>query len=250
MAEEAEAGHFCRHAMRMASEDPLWARAREDLVVVYDQDREDVFLWEHAVRVARAVGQIAQGPELREAALDHHALTAAALYHDTGWIVQFRDGTVSHADILANPTSDLQRDLGVSLMEKRLADLLPARVLRRAAECIRGLQQRDKALPETRILSDADNLDQIGTLFLWRLVRRYVAEGKGVQAALDTWRCRQQYGYWQARLDKFCFESVRELARKRFSALADFMAALDREHDGEDLPPGPSIGGGLVVRRT
>jgi 5'-deoxynucleotidase YfbR-like HD superfamily hydrolase len=229
----------------MAKKEPIWARAREDLVIDFGQGQEDVFLWEHTERVTRTTAQIAaRAPELRGNEVDLQVLTAAALYHDAGWIVQLRDEAVARTGILCSPLSDLQRDLGASLMEQRLAGLLPAGVLRRAGECIRQLQRRDVAAPEAQILYDADTLDQVGTLVLCRLLRRYGFEGKGLQAFLDTWKSQQEYGYWKARLESFRFASVRKLAEGRFAALKSYMSALLREHDGDDLgQPPPDAGG-------
>jgi hypothetical protein len=236
----------------MAKKDPIWARAQEDLVIDLGQGHGDVFLWEHTDRVTRTAGRVAaKAPELSETDVDLQVLTAAALYHDAGWIVQLRDGAVARTDILCSPLSDLQRDLGASLMEERLAGLLPAGVLRRAGDCIRQHQRRDDAFPEAQILYDADTLDQVGTVVLCRLLRRYSFEGKGLQAFLDTWKSQQEYGYWTARLESLRYASVRKVAVGRFAALKSYVSALDREHDGDDLgPPPPDAGGAKTPAPT
>ncbi len=219
----------------MANEELMWARARDGLVIPDGRGDGDVFLWEHTVRVTRAARHIAGAPDVPHSELDLAALVAAALYHDMGWAAQFREGILTRAEILAKPTSDAQRDLAVTLLEKQLADLLSPGSLKRAAEAVRTYSRRDCALVEAAVLADARGLDEIGALSLWHTVRRHVMEGKGVQAALDTWQRQQEYRFWKARLDSFRFDSVRELARRRFERFEVFMAALAEEHTGQDL---------------
>lgn len=218
----------------MAAQDPIWSCARDDLVIVDDQGHADI-LWEHAVRVVHLGEWLISQPDVPRDRVDRAVLTAAALYHDAGWMVQFREGNISRTDILGRSTSDLQRELGATRMEERLLKLLPPGVLKRAADCIRSFHWRDERFVEAQILFDADNLDQIGPL-LWSQIMRQGLEGKGVQAAIDTWHRRKEYSFWDARIDALRFESARKAARRRLKEMDRSMAELARQHRGEDLP--------------
>ena len=226
--------------MTMANEDVMWTRAREGLVISDGRGGEDVFMWEHTVRVTQAARQVAGGPDVPQADLDLDALTAAALYHDAGWAMQYRQGLINRAELLAKPTSDPLREAGAGLLETELAGVLSPGSLKRAAEAVCSHSQRKCELAEALVLGDAHSLDEIGTLSFWHTVRRQAMEGKGVQAALDTWKRQKEYRFWEARIDNFRFESVRELARRRIQRLESFMAALASEHNGGDLRAAPS----------
>ncbi len=224
----------------MASQNSIWSCARDDLVVLDDQGHADVFLWEHASRVARTAEWIAEQPDVPQDRVDLSVLLAASLYDGAGWAVQLREGVVCRTDLLGKAATDVQRDLAASLMEKRLAKLMPGGVLQRAAECIRTSHPRHSDLVEAQILADADNLDQIGPLLLCQIVRRQGLEGGGVQAAIDTWNRRKEYRYWDARIDAFCFESARKVAHQRLKEIDRYMTELGRQHLGQDLVPAVS----------
>lgn len=219
----------------MANEDAMWTRARKGLVISNGRGGEDVFIWEHTVRVTRVARQIAGSPDVPQAELDLAALTAAALYHDAGWAMQYRQGLITRTELLAKPTSDLLREAGAGLLETELAGVLAPGSLKRAAEAVCSHSQRKCELAEALVLGDAHSLDEIGTLSLWHTFRRHAMEGKGLQAALDTWQRRKEYRFSKARIDDFRFESVRELARRRVQRFESVMAALASEHNGEDL---------------
>lgn len=224
----------------MANLDAIWARARDDLVIACAQGDEDLFLWEHSVRVARNAQLITRLPDVSDDSLSETVIVVAALYHDAGWAVRFRDGEVQRCDILVRPAPETHPDQGAMLMESSLAKLVSAEVVGRAANVIRSLKRRDAATLEARIVADADNLDEFGALALWPNIRRGALDGRGVQAALDTWRRRKEYQFWTARLnDSFHFGAVREFAQKRLEAYEKFMEALEIQHLGKDLPGGP-----------
>ena len=218
----------------MTTEDSIRPRAREDLVIVVDADRDDVVLWERAVRVSRSAGWIADLPEASDDDSDRRAVLAAALYHDAGWAIQFRDGGIARAEILYKPTNDKQRELAAELLAARLADLLSPGSLDIACQAVRQANRRDTDLLEARILSDALNLDEIG-MALWQIVRRHAMDGTGVEVALDTWQRRNEYGYWDARIKRFRYEPVRQKAVEHLTGVENYMIALARHHFGPDV---------------
>ena len=219
----------------MAEQIPIWARAREDLVLLDDQGHEDVFLWEHSVRVARSTRVIAAMPEVPGDKLDHTVLTAAALYHDAGWAIGVRRHELARAAVFARATTKEQRELAADLLEERLADKLPPQALRRSVDCIDALNRRNADIPEAQVLADADYLDQIGPLLLCQVVRRLGVAGKGVQATIDAWLTRKSYHFWDSWIEAFHFDSVRAVARDRLAKVDRFMSDLARQHGGEDL---------------
>ncbi|MHC4065280.1 MAG: hypothetical protein ACYSUQ_11510 [Planctomycetota bacterium] len=219
----------------MPDEDAIWARAREDLVLIDDQGREDVFLWEHHLRVARSTQAIAALPEAPGDKLDHTALTAAALYHCAGWAIQLRQQAVTRKDILCRIANRQQRELAAGLLEQRLAGAVPAPSLRRAQESIEAMDEPGTNIGEARVLADAEYLDHIAPLLQCKIVRRLGLEGKGVQATIDDWVARKDYHYFDGLIEAFHFDTVRTVARRRLEKVDRFMADLAHQHSGEDL---------------
>ena len=229
----------------MTNLDAIWNQARSDLVIIAKNGDQDLFLWEHSAQVARYARLIARCPIVEEQSPDELAIMAAALYHDAGWSASFRDGEVARTDILTRAAPDTHREKGASLMERSLAGLVPGKTLRRASEAVRALNDRAVELVEAHVVADADNLGEFCLLALWTTARRSMLDGKGVQAAIDTWHRRKEYQFWTARLnDSFRFAPVRELARTRLARFERAMAELEEHYLGTDITVVLSAGRG------
>lgn len=214
----------------------LSALARALLVIQEPDGRTDPWVWEHSERVERLTRWIARQRELASRTVDLEALAVAALFHDAGWVVQFRQGQLTRLQMLCRPTSDIQRELGAAFMSEHAGHLIPGASLERARTAIR--QCNDRATPsiEGRILADAENLDDVGAIQIVKQVRHYASEGRAVGQMLGVWARQHEYQYWEMRLkDYFHYPSVRELARARLTSADRFMSALLSEQGGEDV---------------
>lgn len=216
--------------------DKIESRARAVLSVTTEFDGEDIFLWEHSMRVAHNARCIAGFPEVCDVPPDLVAVTAAALYHEVGWIERLRSREIRRVELLIRPRIASQSEEAAMMLERSLSDLLPQESLTRALEAVRSLYDRDAESVEARIVSEADNLDQFGLLSLWLVIRRGIVDGKGVQNVIDTWKSRKDFGYWKALLDdSFQLPSVRAVAEERLDQLEHLMEGLELQHLGEDL---------------
>ena len=75
-------------------------------------------------------------------------------------------------------------------------------------DIIRHAHDAATTISEVWFLSDADSLDDIGGLGVWRDLKRSVMEGRAVEDAVRAWQRREQYGYWEARIrDAFRLET-------------------------------------------
>ena len=207
-------------------------------MIPFGRNRSDVFLWEHAVRVTSTALRIAHLPELASQQVDLDVLQAAALYHDSGWVVQFREGQITREDVLAKLPTPVQRELAASLFEESLTELLPAETLAGASACIRMLNDHDVDVAEAWIIVEADNLEECGPLSLLRLWRRHTFEGKGLQAIVERWQTQRRYGYWDARInDTIRLDAVKKIARQRLKALDRVVEELRRHDIADDIAP-------------
>jgi len=220
----------------MTDLDAIWNRARADLVINTESGDQDVFLWEHCARVARTAQAIRKFPAVREQASDEIAIVAAALYHDAGWIVQLEEGQIGRTEILVRAPGEAMREQGALLMERSLTGMIPDDSRKRASEVIRTLHDRGMKLIESHVVADSENLEEFCLLAFWPTIRRGAREGKGVQAAIDTWRRKKEYQFWTARINEsFRFGVVRELARQRLAKYERAMVELEECHQGDDI---------------
>lgn len=211
-------------------------RAHADLTLTNSLGEGDTFLWEHSLRVAQSALSISRLKEVREHHPDEQVVYAASLYHASGWAIQVRSGKIDRGQVLLGPLSESAVEEGAALLESRLSNLIPAEKVRRATRVVRSLHQRDADLIEAQIVAEACHLEEFGLLAIWPVVRKGMIEGKGVQAALDTWRRKREYHFWPARLkDAFRFDTVREIAQQRLAQLEAFMEELARQHTGHDI---------------
>lgn len=214
----------------------VWKLARADLVVPAADGGNDIFLWEHSVRVAKSAQYLSQLPEAQAHEPDSLALLAAALYHEAGWISRLRGGEIERYEILLGSPSESIVVESIRLMQQSLNGVIPAQSLAKAGETIRFRTAHSTELIEGHILTEADNLEEFGLGFLWMAIRRGICGGKGVQAVLDAWKRRTEYHFWTARLkDAFHFDASRKLADARLRQLEALMSEMMVQHEIEDV---------------
>lgn len=195
----------------------------------------DTWLLEHSERVMRICLSLAILPELRADPPDPAALATAAWFHDVGWAVQYRAGDVPQTQVLARPTSDGQREQAVNELTQRCGSLLIPEVLGLACEAIRQCNLRNASLPEAQVLADAENLDEIGMIYVLRQFRQNLPDGRGLKHLLQNWTRQRQYHYWEARIERLRFRVSRQLAHQRLAEIERWMTMLQAEIQSADL---------------
>ena len=214
----------------------LWQRAERDLCVQVQGAAPDQMVWEHSARVARIAEHISRLPEIPKESLSSESLNVAALYHDMGWVLQIQAGQLTRDDLFLRPTTDTCRDMAADWMKVHLKGLVPGGVIERAMAAIRQASDRKSSLIEAQILSDADNLDQIGPLAIERMIRKCRCDGRTMDHMAAGWERQEEYHYWQARIkESIRFEAVRAVAERRHQALREFMAGLSLSLKQADL---------------
>ena len=197
--------------------------------------REDTFLLDHALRVLRYMDAILEFEEVRSLRVDRICLDGAALFHDAAWVRLERERRESPAYSAATMSADEIRDYSAEMAAEELKGLLDNRQIGQLQEIIRNYQSRTTRLAEAMVLSDACNLDDLGAIGVWRELRRFALEGRGIEDALTSWRRKIDYGYFAARInDTFRFAESRKWAEARLKRLEHFMAEMRRENEAQD----------------
>jgi hypothetical protein len=220
----------------LAELETILALASEDLLLNTGSGRVDATVRDHSVRVARTAVLIAELVEHKARHVDRTATFAAGLYHDAGWIADYREARVARKDMLSQPTTDVQREVGAGWLERRLAEHIGATSLTKAASAIRQCNGKDTDQVEAQLIAEAENLDEIGPLSIAKVLRDHADDPRGLDAVIATWHRQQEYHYWPARIkDCFRFNATRRLAEQRLAQLDPFMHALTVCHRGEDV---------------
>jgi hypothetical protein len=219
--------------------EPVVAVAKELLILPGEGSSSDLWLWEHAERVMHLAQVLVLLPEAHEIGADEPDQTAvgvAALFADAGWAVQVARGEVSHWQVLRRPTNDIQRELGLGALQEHAAHLLPEEMVKTAVLAIRECNDRYTKVPEARALCEAENLDEIGVMYVLRQFRQYQAEGRPLEQLVVSWGRQLEYRYWDAWInDCLRWETTRHIARERLKAVEQFMLALARDRGASDL---------------
>ena len=212
--------------------------AKKALIISTPMSNRDDSLWDRNKRLIRNVELIYELPELNKAALptDHFCLITATHFIDTGLANHLRSGKTKAKPATRNTNNQDLLFRSTQIVEETLANAIDKVKINNINSIILESGGDSTQRPEAMILSDARNLDDIGAAGIFNEFKRHVIEGKGVSNALECWKKKIDYRYWQSRLEKsFRFEAVRKLAEQRLSTAEQFMNQLKIENDAHDL---------------
>ncbi len=166
--------------------------------------------YDHSQRVLTLCLQIGEG-----IGADIRILGAAALLHDIGRPAESESG-ISHSILSGQMSRELLSELGYSKLEvEEVVDTI------RTHRFSEGLEPQTL---EGRILSDADKLDAIGSVGIYRAVAQAEVSGRGIRGFLD---------HAEEKLlrlkDLLYTDSAREIAVKRHTILEEFVWQLRSE---------------------
>ena len=222
----------------MSEIDVIRQIAQQVLSVATLSGTTDNWLWDRTQRILRNAEHICRLPELTrmDLAVDRFCLIAAAYFTDAGFAHYADVEDTSARLVLADVSPDDLRDFSTQVVTEKLSGALAGPKIEKINKIIVESGNRLTEMTEAMILSDARNLDDMGSVGLFNELRRYVIHGKGVSDVLESWKKKVDYRYWPARLkESFRFESVRKLANQRFSSTEFFMSQLAVENTARDL---------------
>jgi HD superfamily phosphodiesterase len=220
----------------VAELEPLIDEAREVLVTTSPLGREDRFLFDHSLRVMHVAERLSHCREVKGWRIDRFALQVAALFHQAATVRLDEERRTSTVYAAATMSAEDIKEYSAELVGDRLGGRVESRQLSRIQEIIRRAHDASIELAEAKLLSDADSLDDIGALGVWRDMRRNILEGRAVDDTVRAWQRREEYGYWEARLrEAFNLETSRRLAERRLAAARRFKEQLAVEREALDL---------------
>ena len=217
----------------MAQTDEIKEIARLVLTSAVFEGRADNWLWDRTERVANNIKMICDLPELSEANLpvDRFCLNGAGYFFEAGLVKYANSKGVYHEGRSEQDISEVRR-MSAWVVSERLAGSVDGKKIEKINRIIVESGERPTKLNEAKILSDAANLEDVGSVGICNLVRQFSQQKKSVSELVTSWKKKADYGYWQARLkESFYFESVRAIANERFAVMGSFMENLEKESE-------------------
>lgn len=165
---------------------------------------------DHTMRVYSLSIQLSKGLPI-----NMRVLEAAALLHDVGRLSE-SESNISHSILSGEMSKGCLKDLGYTRQEiEHVVDTI------RTHRFSEGIEPRSI---EGQILSDADKLDAIGAIGVYRAIAQATASGKGIQGFLN---------HADEKLlklkDMMHTVPARELAEERHETLSVFVERLRNE---------------------
>ncbi len=192
----------------------LWKFAEEKL-----SSKDMTHNLEHTkrvVKIATALANIEGG--------DLDVIIAAAILHDTGRPEENKTG-ISHAKISADYAKDLLSQID-----------FPKDKISLVCDAIRTHRFSEKLVPTTiegKIISDADKLDAMGAIGLYRTIANNACKGRDILSVL----CHLDEKLLRLK-DLMYTETARKIALKRHKLLFDFACQVVNEFlEVESNPP-------------
>lgn len=222
----------------MTESDAIRQLAQRTFDVSGSSGKQDHWLWDRTVRIVHNVGQICRLPELAGQAIsiERSCLIAAAYFSVSGLThpagTRNTGGPLSRAD---GSDTDLC-SLSAMIASEALSGVLSETRIHKVSRIITESCNRFTDMTEAMILSDGRNLEDMGAVGLLHELRQHIINGKSISEILESWKCKTEYGYWQARLkESFRYDAVRQMAEQRFFAMGHFMDQLAAENKPCDL---------------
>lgn len=196
------------------------------------------WLWDRSRRIVRNCELISQLGEITEANLpiERFCLTAAAYFSEAGFIRFSESGQCPNGVILSDLNVNDLRKFSTQVVTEVLSETEIESKIDKINKIIIESGTINSKLAEARILSDGRGLEDMGAMGIFNEFRKYAFHGDGPGESLVGWKRKVEYRYWQARLDEsFSFESVKKIAKRRFTAAETFMNQLADENKGRDI---------------
>ena len=165
----------------------------------------------HGIRVMKLSKEIAETDELGMRKMNKKCLLVGALFHDVGRVIDF----------------DHHVEAGIEFVDQTLSHLLDENELDLVRDIIRQHCVDKKETIEARIVSDADCIDHVGAMDVWRMFH-YSAFNKRDQAYTARWFSENKE-WLQNHIKKLSFKVSKKEMEERIKSELRFMKEFERE---------------------
>jgi len=185
---------------------------------------------DHLKRTFRNCRKILELEEIDTRKVDREALLTAAMFHDIGCIHHINSqGKLDKT--LKKECEKSHEQLSAEYVMKNVD--MEQEKLEKTAAIIGGHHRKDPEHYETMILQDADNLDELGALAVWRSLTYAGNQESDLDSEIEYWKENREK--LEKMVSRFNLRKTREIAEKRLKRVKDFMESLEKEKKAEDI---------------
>lgn len=186
----------------------------------------------HSIRVANYCSKFLMTPFFKKMKLDKDAVLIAALFHDIGKI----EAANIKGELKYNSYGNKYHEkIGAFIVNNFLGKVMKgANLQRKISRIIEDLKEEKPKFLETKLVKDADCLDNYGVIKIWRTI---------TYAQYQNQQINRVYEYWdkegkiksKRELFFFYFKPIKLLAIKRYKKLNELIEEIKIENFGLDI---------------
>jgi len=192
------------------------------------------FRYQHGVRVMNYCKKIAEFPIFKNESLNVDALMIAALFHDVGKIKAVDEhGQIIYGNYGDKSHEQLSAEITPGYIEKYIKDKDLIKLI-----CLIIAEQEKGVVPtrtESKIIKDADRLDNYGVIHLWRTAVYSNYEKKNIEGLQEFWESEEGKIKCKNNLAKYFFPEVAAIAKMRYEKLDEVTRRMIEEQKGDDI---------------
>lgn len=190
------------------------------------------YRFSHSIRVMRYCSNFLKIPFFKKMKLDREATLIAALFHDIGKI----EATTKKREIKYNSYGDKYHEkIGAFIVNKFLKRVIKdANFRTKISKIIEEFKEKEPKFLETKLIRDADRLDNYGVIKIWRTITYAQYQNRQIDRVYEYW---EGEGRKKAKkeLSHFHFKPIKSLAVKRFKKLDKLIKEIKIENLALDI---------------
>lgn len=186
----------------------------------------------HSVRVMNYCSKFLKVPFFKKMKLDKDAVLIAALFHDIGKI----EAANIKGELKYNSYGNKYHEkIGAFIVNNFLSKVIKdANLQRKISRIIEDLKEKKSKFLETKLVKDADYLDNYGVIKIWRTITYAQYQNRQINKVYEYW---DEEGRLKSKRELSCFyfKPIKLLAIKRYKKLDKLIKEIKTENFGFDI---------------
>lgn len=193
------------------------------------------YRFDHHVRVMGYLERFLTFEEFKDKVKNLTPLLVAALFHDVGLVKLLKGKKVQRYDRESvEEYAKFHAKVGAEIIGEYIGHLVSKEELTRIQEIIKNHDNYRTKDFEIKLLQDADNLDELGFLDVWRMFTFAAFNSRNLTDTLNYW-FEENLPKKTKGLKLFHFPKVKKIAEKRIEKISKFMKEIKKETLGKDF---------------
>lgn len=191
------------------------------------------FRVDHGIRCMIYVERALKLPYFKERNIDAAAAIIAALYADIGKIEAIDE---NNEIIYGSPADNDHANIGARIVSNYIGKYIQdGALIEFVSQIIEEQHGREQTTDEAKLVKDVDRLDNYGAIVAWRHITYTMHDRRRIDRLNEFWIGENAREKALSYLEKFHFDFLRRIAKKRFDIFDEFLKEIEREIKGKDI---------------